>query len=30
MISLNVAIDLSGRKVEDVANEFLRSRALLP
>jgi osmoprotectant transport system substrate-binding protein len=30
MISLNAAIDLSGRKVEDVANEFLRSRALLP
>jgi osmoprotectant transport system substrate-binding protein len=30
MISLNAAIDLSGRKVEDVANQFLRSRALLP
>jgi glycine betaine/choline ABC-type transport system substrate-binding protein len=30
MISLNADIDLSGRKVEDVANEFLRSRALLP
>jgi len=29
MAALNAAVDLQGRKVEDVASDFLRSRALL-
>ena len=29
MAALNAAVDLQGRRVEDVASDFLRSRALL-